>query len=406
MNTVTCVPSRLSRLRLRRAQRPILLLAASFVALGACDDDDITVPPTASTVEVTPRVSSVPTGQSVQLNAQPRDASGNDMSGGTVTWKSLDTLVARVSETGLVTVLSSGTTAITASVLGATGFASIDAVGVTSTVVIEGTTTGNLPQGQTLQLTAAAREAGGRELWRPVTWSSSAPTVATVSNTGLVTSLSVGTTTITATAEGRSATRTINVLPPAPVETVSITPATGGYLPTTVGVPFTATMRDVDGGVLSGRTATWSSSNTAVATVTGAGVVTALTPGTVTITATSEGKSGTATYTAVSGLRSGTGQTFGNSTGAAAYYAVYVPAGSTQLQVTLRNGTGDPDLYVYRPGQALTSTPACASETGGATVSETCTLANPIAGVWVMRVDAFETHANTTITATLTPTPP
>ena len=204
MNTVPAVLSRLSRLRLRHAQRPILLLAASFVALGACDDDDITVPPTASTVEVTPRVSSVPTGQSVQLNAQPRDASGNDMSGGTVTWKSLDTLVARVSETGLVTVLSSGTTAITASVLGATGFASIDAVGVTSTVVIEGTTTGNLPQGQTLQLTAAAREAGGRELWRPVTWSSSAPTVATVSNTGLVTSLSVGTTTITATAEGRS----------------------------------------------------------------------------------------------------------------------------------------------------------------------------------------------------------
>jgi len=334
------------------------------------------------------------------------DASGNDMSGGTVIWKSLDTLIASVNESGLVTVRSSGSTAITASVLGATGFASIDAVGVTSTVVITGSPTGTLPMGQTLQLNASAREANGRELFRPVSWTSSTPSVATVSNTGLVTSVGVGTTTITATAEGKSSTQAINVTPPAPVETVAISPATGGYLPTTVGVPLTATMRDANGGTLTGRTATWSSSNTSVATVTSAGVVTALTPGTVTITATSEGKNGTATYTATSGLRSGVGQTFGNSTGASAFYAVYVPAGSTQLVITLRNGNGDPDLYVYRPGQALTTTPACASETGGATVSETCTLANPVAGVWVVRVDAFETHANTTITATLTPTPP
>jgi len=165
-------------------------------------------------------------------------------------------------------------------------------------------------------------------------------------------------------------------------------------------------MRDANGGVLSGRTATWASSNTALATVTSAGVVTALAAGTVTITATSEGRSGSASYSAVAGLRSGVGQNFGNPTDAIAAYAVYVPAGSTQLLVTLRNGNGDPDLYVYRPGQDLNTAAACASENGGAVVSETCTLANPVAGVWVVLVYAYETHANTTITATLTPTPP
>ena len=43
------------------------------------------------------------------------------------------------------------------------------------------------------------------------------------------------------------------------------------------------------------RAVTWSSDNSAVASVSTAGVVSALTPGSATITAQSEGKSGTAT---------------------------------------------------------------------------------------------------------------
>lgn len=42
---------------------------------------------------------------------------------------------------------------------------------------------------------------------------------------------------------------------------------------------------------------TWASSNTGVATVSGAGVVTGVAPGTATVTATSEGKSGSTTMT-------------------------------------------------------------------------------------------------------------
>ena len=137
-------------------------------------------------------------------------------------------LLRGVATTLLPLTLVAGVTAVTASVYGATGFASIDAIGVTSSVVISGTTTGNVNSGQTVQLSASPREANGRELFRPVTWSSSAPTVATVSGTGLVTGVSVGQATITATADGKSSTQTINVLPPAPVATVSIIPATGG----------------------------------------------------------------------------------------------------------------------------------------------------------------------------------
>src|SRR5207245_9129213 len=51
------------------------------------------------------------------------------------------------------------------------------------------------------------------------------------------------------------------------------------------------------GALLTGRVVTWASSNTGVATVNGNGLVTGVAAGSATITATSEGKSGTAALT-------------------------------------------------------------------------------------------------------------
>src|SRR5207245_2695435 len=62
-------------------------------------------------------------------------------------------------------------------------------------------------------------------------------------------------------------------------------------------VQLTATPRDAGGNPLSGQTVTWSSSNTAVAAVSNSGLVSGVTPGSATITATSEGKSGTSSIT-------------------------------------------------------------------------------------------------------------
>ena len=82
-----------------------------------------------------------------------------------------------------------------------------------------------------------------------------------------------------------------------PVSSVAVTPATATVQ---VGqtVQLTATAKDASGNVLPGRTVTWASSNTAVATVSGSGLVTGVAAGgPVTITATSEGQSGTAAVT-------------------------------------------------------------------------------------------------------------
>lgn len=89
---------------------------------------------------------------------------------------------------------------------------------------------------------------------------------------------------------------------PTPVATVTVTPA-----PATVVRGATqqlaAATKDAVGNLLTGRLVSWSSSNTAVATVNSTGLVTGVVAGSATITATSEGKSGTSalTVTAPSG---------------------------------------------------------------------------------------------------------
>jgi uncharacterized protein YjdB len=85
---------------------------------------------------------------------------------------------------------------------------------------------------------------------------------------------------------------------PAPIESISVTLVQSSIV---IGdqTGATATARDASSNVLSGRTMSWSSTNTAVATVDLAGVVTAVAAGTAGITATAEGKSGTANLTVV-----------------------------------------------------------------------------------------------------------
>ena len=74
--------------------------------------------------------------------------------------------------------------------------------------------TGGVVLGQTLQLTARARDAQGHDLTdRPVTWSSSAPTLASVSPTGLVTAVALGDgIVIIATSEGITGNATLAVV--------------------------------------------------------------------------------------------------------------------------------------------------------------------------------------------------
>jgi len=83
--------------------------------------------------------------------------------------------------------------------------------------------------------------------------------------------------------------------PGATVTTVSLSPTSASIVAGTTRT-LTATIKDQNGGTMSGQTVAWSSSNAAVATVSN-GVVTGVTAGTATITATASSKSGTASIT-------------------------------------------------------------------------------------------------------------
>ena len=80
------------------------------------------------------------------------------------------------------------------------------------------------------------------------------------------------------------------------VSSVSVTLANAS-IPAGQTTQATAIVRDASGTILTGRTVTFTSSNTSVATVAATGLVTAVAEGTSSITATSETKSGVATLT-------------------------------------------------------------------------------------------------------------
>jgi trimeric autotransporter adhesin len=92
------------------------------------------------------------------------------------------------------------------------------------------------------------------------------------------------------------------ILPVTPVSsqvaTVVVTPETSVL---TVGgtLQLVASTRDVGGAPLIGRVVAWSSDAPDIATVSSAGVVTAIAPGLVRLSALSEGRTGTASITAV-----------------------------------------------------------------------------------------------------------
>jgi uncharacterized protein YjdB len=153
--------------------------------------------------------------------------------------------------------------------------------------------------GQTAQLTATTRDAQGSNLTnRTVTWSSTNNAVATVSSTGLVTAVSIGgPVTIVASSEGQDGSATVTVIPP-PVASVSVSPTSPSLTPGAV-VQLSATTRDAAGNMLTGRSIIWSSSNNAVATVSGGLVTAVAVGGPVTISATSEGQTGSATVSVV-----------------------------------------------------------------------------------------------------------
>ena len=211
-----------------------------------------------------------------------------------------------VSSAGRVTAIAPGTMTVTATSEGKTGTATIVVLAVpVASVTISPTTASVVAGSQTSAFTAVAKDASGNVLnGRTITFASSNTGVATIdANTGVATGVAPGTTTITASSEGKTSNNATLTVSAIPVASVTISPASASVVAGQQTPAFTAVTKDAGGNVLTGRTVTFSSSNTSVATVdANTGVATGVAPGTTSIIASSEGKNSTAatlTVTAV-----------------------------------------------------------------------------------------------------------
>jgi uncharacterized protein YjdB len=184
--------------------------------------------------------------------------------------------------------------------------------------------------GQTTQLVAEPKNAIGNPVTKSVVWTTSDPTKAIVSSTGVVTGVAAGAAYIRATVDGIT-TQVPVAISEVPVSVILLTPSSSTIL---VGQSITPTvsLRGPNNQVLTNRFVGWTSSNSTIASVSALGTITGISSGTATITATSEGKlttfTVTVTMTAVSSAEISSAAT------------VFVGR-STSLQLILRDASGN-----------------------------------------------------------------
>jgi len=285
-----------------------ITLTAAVLLAGACapPSDSIKNPdpqaPVIASVSITPPSILLQVGKTLQLQGAARDSAGNSIADRVAQWKAADTSIATISAAGVLAGRKAGSTTVTLTIGGKSANAPA-AIALVPVAAVSVSPSGPAAQvGATVQFSATARDASGNALTgRSLAWSSSNPSVATVNSAGLASTIAAGTANIVAVCEGVSGQSTItvsNTAPPPPAAVATVTVSLGSSsLTAGQTTQATAVLKDANGNVLTGRTITWSSSSTAVATVAASGLVSAVSQGNATITATSETKSGGANLT-------------------------------------------------------------------------------------------------------------
>ena len=282
--------------------RRILVVAAIGLCAAlwtyACGDGATEPPPPApdpprpATVAVAPAsVQFTALGATEQLTAEVRDQNGNAMAGATVTWTSSAAAVATVSATGLVTAVASGTATITATAGSASGGATVTVAQEVSAVAVT-PSADTVVAGDTLRLAAEAADANGHSVaGAEVDWASSDTLVVVVDEAGLVTGVGAGEAEVMATAAGVTGRAALTVVAPMPTA-VEVTPDTVALTALGQTAQLAAEVRDQIGRVMEGVRVSWSSTDTTIAAVDSAGLVTAIGGGATTVAATAGAVSG------------------------------------------------------------------------------------------------------------------
>ena len=255
--------------------------------------DEPTIPVTGVSLDKNELTLTVGQTEKLTATVEPSNATNKNVS-----WSSSDTAVATVASDGTVTAVGAGTATITVTTEDGGKTATCAVTVNAATVPVTGVSLNKselaLIVGQTEKLVATVQPSDATN--KNVSWSSSNTAVATVASDGTVTAVGAGTATITVTTEdgGKTATCAVTVnAATVPVTGVSLNKS---ELALIVGQTekLVATVQPSDA---TNKNVSWSSSNTAVATVDADGTVRAVGAGTATITVTTEDGNKTATCT-------------------------------------------------------------------------------------------------------------
>jgi uncharacterized protein YjdB len=213
-----------------------------------------------------------------------------------ILWTTDSPQVATVTQSGLVTGVSTGSAGITASCDERSSRVTIQV-----TLVPVATATINPGQlvmfvGDQLQLAVTARDSANNVLslsGRNVDWSSNNLPVATVSGQGVVHGVAQGNAEVHVTVDGVQSPSIPVTVNRVPVFSVTVFPNPGDVTVNQV-LPLTVELRDKDGNILNGRDVIWRSLNGNVATVSATGIVSGKAAGQAIIEAESEGVIGSA----------------------------------------------------------------------------------------------------------------
>lgn len=301
--------SRATRMRrhLARLGRVAVCATLAFVAAcgGAVGDAVPTSPATPAPILTIVKVSlpsdTIEVGTSVTATAIGLDQNGRTIITDIPTWSTTSSAIATVDQTGVVIAVAPGQATLVASANGKRGERSLTVIEPSVNRILVTPDVARLVSGATLQLSAVTLDGGSHPLsGRRVDYVSSDASKASVTSSGLVTALSPGAVTITASAGRASASTALTVTAmPDSVATVSVD-AGAGIMTVGGSLQLVGTVKDASGNILTGRVITWSVTGLAgqgVAVVTDAGLVTALAPGAIIVEAFSEGRHGAATIT-------------------------------------------------------------------------------------------------------------
>ena len=148
-------------------------------------------------IDVSPRTVKIYGLKKVQrLTGRVMDKKGVPLRAGAIQWSSSKSDVVTVDGSGKLQSLKEGRSIITASFEKLSAQVPVEVVDVEAIEIAPGSAHLVGPTGTTIALTAVVRNADGKPVSRPMSWTSSKPAVATISGEGTVTSVGPGTTTI------------------------------------------------------------------------------------------------------------------------------------------------------------------------------------------------------------------